>query len=72
MAEAQELASSKRRGIVLGFLNTLVFFGVAISSAVFGWIAQNAGGAPLTFQIILFVTAACLVIGLAGYLTRPT
>jgi MFS family permease len=72
MAEAQELASSKRRGIVLGFLNTLVFFGVAISSAVFGWVAQNAGGAPLTFQIILFVTAACLVIGLAGYLTRPT
>nr|WP_280950540.1 MFS transporter [Rhizobium leguminosarum] len=72
MAEAQELAPSKRRGILLGFLNTLVFFGVAISSAVFGWIAQNAGGPSLTFQIILFVTAACLVIGLAGYLTRPT
>ncbi|MGR9424489.1 MFS transporter [Rhizobium leguminosarum] len=71
MAEAQELMPPKRRGLLLGFLNTLVFFGVAISSAVFGWIAQTADGPYPTFQVILFVTAACLLIGLAAYLTRP-
>ncbi|PDS77626.1 MFS transporter [Rhizobium sp. L43] len=71
MAEAQELAPSKHRGLLLGFLNTLVFFGVAISSAAFGWIAQNAGGPSATFQIILFFTAGCLAIGLTAYLARP-
>ncbi len=71
MAEAQELAPSKHRGLLLGFLNTLVFFGVAISSAVFGWIAQSAGGPSATFEIILFSTAGCLAIGLTAYLARP-
>ncbi|MBY5904255.1 MFS transporter [Rhizobium leguminosarum] len=71
MAEAQEIAPSKHRGLLLGFLNTVVFFGVAISSAIFGWIAQIAGGPSATFQIILFSTAGCLAIGLTVYLTRP-
>ncbi|MGO4569880.1 MFS transporter [Rhizobium sp. 2YAF20] len=72
MAEAQELMPSARRGVLLGLLNTLVFFGVAISSSLFGWTAQMAGAPAAAFQIILAVTATSIGIGLATYLIRPT
>jgi predicted MFS family arabinose efflux permease len=71
MAEAQELMPSARRGVLLGFLNTLVFFGVAISSSLFGWVAQKSSVPSTTFQIILVVTAISLGIGLAAYRLRP-
>ncbi|NTH49274.1 MFS transporter [Agrobacterium rhizogenes] len=72
MAEAQTIMPSARRGLLLGLLNTLVFFGVAISSSLFGWIAQKDDGPSTTFQIILAVTAISLAIALAAYLMRPT
>ena len=72
MAEAQAIMPSARRGLLLGLLNTLVFFGVAVSSSLFGWIAQKGEGSSATFQIILAVTATSLAIGLAAYLIRPT
>jgi MFS family permease len=72
MAEAQTIMPSARRGLLLGLLNTLVFFGVAISSSLFGWIAQKDDGPSTTFQIILAVTAISLAIAPAAYLMRPT
>jgi len=68
MAEAQSLIPPSYRGIVLGALNTLVFFGVSAASSAFGQIAGMAFAPENTYRAVFLLTTASLIAALVIYL----
>jgi predicted MFS family arabinose efflux permease len=75
MSQARAIVPASRLGLALGFLNSLVFLGVALASGGFGRIAGALRLAHVTAAQVyapLFATAALpLVIGAAVYAFSP-
>ena len=75
MAHGRFLVPPSLRGRALGVLNTFVFFGAALASWGFGWIAERGAstgiGAAAAFGSIFLAAAVALVIGLAAYAWSP-
>ncbi|WP_341319310.1 hypothetical protein WN982_30675 [Paraburkholderia sp. IMGN_8] len=69
------ISSSRRIGLGLGLLNSLVFLGVALTSSCFGWIAGAAKQAHLSsvgiYSWLFAVTAVPLALGAAVYFFSP-
>ncbi|MFP3546727.1 MFS transporter [Rhizobium sp. SIMBA_035] len=71
MTEAQASIPLRMRGIALGVLNTLVFLGVSVASAVFGQIAGLSLSPATTYRLIFAATALAIAIALLSYVVLP-
>jgi MFS family permease len=75
MSQARAIIAPQRLGLGLGVLNSLVFLGIALTSACFGWIAEAARHAHLSDTVLygwLFaVTAVPLAVGAVVYFFSP-
>ncbi|RFU48450.1 nitrate/nitrite transporter [Paraburkholderia sp. DHOC27] len=75
MSQARAIVVPERLGLALGFLNSLVFLGVALASGCFGWIAGHARLAHATpariYASLFAVTALPLAFGAAVYVLSP-
>ncbi|MES2184631.1 MAG: MFS transporter [Pseudomonadota bacterium] len=75
MSHGRDLVPPALRGRGLGLLNTFVFFGSAVGSAGFGWIADLGAArgwpAATTFGWIFATAAAVVLCGIVPYVFSP-
>ncbi|MBB3447132.1 MFS transporter [Rhizobium sp. BK379] len=68
MTEAQTLIPPRVRGLALGGLNTLVFLGVSVASAVYGEIAGLSLSVLSSYRVIFAVSAAVIAMAMFCYI----
>jgi len=75
MSQARAIIAPAKLGLGLGFLNSLVFLGVALASSIFGWIAEGARYAGVSnadlYSRLFVVTAVPLAAGALAYWFSP-
>lgn len=68
MTEAQTLIPPRVRGLALGGLNTLVFLGVSVASAVYGEIAGLSLSVLSSYRVIFAVSATVIAMAMFCYI----